>query len=145
MKVRAIDRDDSTEWLRMRNALWPGDGHAEEIEAWFAGPNPAAEVFVVEREDGSLAGFLELDTRPYAEGCPSSPVPFIEGWYVDPDVRRKGFGAALVRAAETWARDHGFTEIASDVLLDNVDSQAAHKALGYEEVERIVCFRRELT
>ena len=35
-------------------------------------------------------------------------------------------------------------EIASDAVLENADGIAAHLALGYEEVERVVCFRRSL-
>jgi aminoglycoside 6'-N-acetyltransferase I len=47
----------------------------------------------------------------------------------------------LVEAAEDWARLRGFSEIASDTQLDNGASQAAHAALGYEDAERVVCFR----
>ena len=53
-------------------------------------------------------------------------------------------GAALVEAAEQWAREQGCTEMASDGELDNRAGEAFHKALGYEEVERIVCFRKSL-
>lgn len=146
MTVRAAEARDAAEWLRMRNALWPADDHAEEIADHFraGATNLLAIVFVAERRSGGLAGFLELGLRAYAEGCESSPVPFIEGWYVDEDVRRSGIGRALVRAAEEWARAHGHREIASDVELANRPSQAAHRALGYEEVERIVCYRRDL-
>jgi len=35
-------------------------------------------------------------------------------------------------------------EIASDAELENADGINAHLALGYEEVERVVCFRRSL-
>jgi aminoglycoside 6'-N-acetyltransferase I len=38
----------------------------------------------------------------------------------------------------------GHHEIASDTELQNADGIAAHRALGYEEVERVVCFRRSL-
>jgi aminoglycoside 6'-N-acetyltransferase I len=38
----------------------------------------------------------------------------------------------------------GFREMASDTQLENEVSQQVHEALGYEEVERIVCFRTEL-
>ena len=34
--------------------------------------------------------------------------------------------------------------MASDARIENVDSQAAHKALGYEEVDRCVHFRKAL-
>jgi aminoglycoside 6'-N-acetyltransferase I len=87
---------------------------------------------------------LELSLRPYADGCDSSPVPFIEGWYVAEDARRGGIGGALVKAAEEWALDNGYTEIASDALLENIESERAHKALGFEEVERAIRFRKEL-
>ena len=76
--------------------------------------------------------------------CSSSPVPFIEGWYVEPAWQRRGIGRALVEAAESRARGMGHTEIASDAELENADGIAAHRALGYEEVERTVAFRRAL-
>ena len=77
------------------------------------------------------------------EGCSSSPVGYIEGWWVDQDLRGSGIGAALVGAAEHWAHSIGLSELASDAELPNVASQAAHRALG-EEVDRIVCFRKRL-
>jgi aminoglycoside 6'-N-acetyltransferase I len=49
-----------------------------------------------------------------------------------------------VQAAEAWARSHGLKEIASDTQLENAISIQAHTALGYEEVERLVCFRKAL-
>lgn len=130
----------------MRAALWPGDGHDIEIAEYFrAGASwLLAEVLVADRPSGGLSGFIEIGLRTYAEGCESSPIPFIEGWYVDGDVRNAGIGKRLVRAAEEWARGRGYREIASDVEVDNDGSLAAHRALGYEEVSRIVCFRRDL-
>lgn len=104
-----------------------------------------AEVFVVDRGDGGLAGFLEVGTRPYADGCDTSPVAYLEAWYVDPDVRRQGHGRALVAAGERWARGHGYREMASDTQLDNVISQAAHRQAGYHEVDRVVQFRKDLS
>jgi aminoglycoside 6'-N-acetyltransferase I len=147
MRIRPVEPSDAAEWLRMRTALWPSDDHASEIEEYFAsgGLPSLAVVFVAERAGGGLGGFLELGLRAYAEGCASSPVPFIEGWWVDGDLRRMGVGAALVRAAEGWARREGYPEIASDVELENDGSLAAHRALGYEEVSRLVCFRRTLS
>lgn len=130
----------------MRLALWPeGDAmdHRRGMAEWLAVRDSL--VLVAARRDGSgLAGFAEVGTRPYAEGCESSPVAYLEGWYVDPDVRRQGVGTALVRAAEEWARAQGLVEFASDALIDNETSHRAHRALGFAEVERIVCFRRSL-
>ena len=72
-------------------------------------------------------------------------MPFIEGWYVEPAWQRQGIGRALVEAAEARARAMGHHEIASDTEVENTDSLAAHQALGYEVVERVVCFRRSLS
>jgi aminoglycoside 6'-N-acetyltransferase I len=63
---------------------------------------------------------------------------------VDADLRGTGVGRALMVAAEEWARAQGFTELASDALLDNSVSHAAHEALGFEVVEKIVVFRKSL-
>jgi aminoglycoside 6'-N-acetyltransferase I len=104
-----------------------------------------AQVFIAERPDGSACGFVEVGIRPYAEGCRTSPVGYVEAWYVDADVRREGYGRALLAAAEDWARSRGYQEIASDALIDNIVSHKAHTASGYEEVERIVTFRKPLT
>lgn len=146
MQIRPILGADRPEWLRMRRALWPGpDDHPGEIAAFFdAGRGPAV-VFVADREaGGALAGFIELSLRSYAEGCHTSPVPYVEGWWVDEDARRAGVGRALVEAGEQWARERGHTEMASDAAPDNEISLRAHAALGFEEADRVVCFRKGL-
>lgn len=50
----------------------------------------------------------------------------------------------MVRAAEQRARDQGLTEMASDAEMNNEVGISAHKALGYKEEVRIVCFRKGL-
>ena len=145
MNIRPVQPTDRDEWFRMRDRLWTGspDDHVREIDTFFATPQDGA-TFVVERSDGGLCGFIEISLRNYAEGCITSPVPYIEGWYVDEDMRRSKLGSRLVQAAEEWARSQGFSEIASDTQLENEVSQQAHQALGYQEVERLVCFRKSL-
>jgi aminoglycoside 6'-N-acetyltransferase I len=144
--VRPVESADRPEWLRLRCALWPEgtpEEHAQEIEEFFVSPATTA-VFVCPRPTGGLCGLLEAGLRAYAEGCDSSPVGFIEGWYVDPDCRREGIGRALAAAAEAWAVSVGCTEMGSDTPIDNRLSRTAHRQLGYEEVEEIVCFRKSL-
>lgn len=147
MKARPLEARDRQTWAAMRAALWPDEdadllGH--ETLMHFSGRPLAEAVFICESVDGEPCGFLELSLRAYAEGCASSPVPFIEGWYVAPVARHKGAGRALVSAAEHWALLRNFTEIASDTQLENAQSQGAHAALGYEEVERLVTFKKSL-
>lgn len=145
MIARPYRDTDWSEWLRMSVALFPphpAEAHAGDMRAFRERAD--AEVFVIERADGSLAGFVEVGARPYADGCETSPVGYIEAWYVDPDVRRQGYGKALLTAAESWARTRGYREMASDATLDNTVSHAAHRRAGYEEVDRVVQFRKPI-
>jgi aminoglycoside 6'-N-acetyltransferase I len=145
--VRPYRDRDLEEWLRLRRALWPelsapAVDQPEDAAVWLRRPDAA--VFVAERPTGGLAGFVEVGERVYADGCDTSPVAYLEGWFVDPDLRKSGMGAALVRAAEAWARERGYKEFASDALLDNTTSHAAHLALGFTEVERAIRYRKPL-
>jgi aminoglycoside 6'-N-acetyltransferase I len=131
----------------MRNFLWPDSiaGHLDEIERYFAqGETDREKVFVLARDSGKLGGFIELKVRNYAEGSQSTQVPYVEGWYVDRDLRGYGYGRQLIEIAEIWAMENGFKELASDAELDNLASITAHKALGFKEVEQIVCFLKKL-
>ena len=144
--IRRITPKDQPEWLRMRLALWPEHTSEEmlaemvEIQA-----NPFQPVFVAERSGEGLGGFVEVSLhREYTPGCETYPAGYIEGWYVDEDVRRQGAGGALVHAMEDWTRAKGLAEMASDTWLWNETSIAAHKSLGYLEVERLVHFAKKL-
>lgn len=101
-------------------------------------------VFVAELTGEVPAGFVSLSLRPWAEGCDSTPVPYIEGWWVEPHVRRLGVGRALVHAAMDWCRDNGYTELGSDVELGNRPSLDAHHRLGFEPIVALQCFRRRI-
>jgi aminoglycoside 6'-N-acetyltransferase I len=143
--IRTILESDRSDWVRLREALWPGSpsDHDEETREYFEQRLETPIVFVAE-VDGRAVGFLELDFRKYAPGCSSSPVPFIEGWYVEPELQGRGIGRALVDAAESYSLGAGYLEIASDAEMDNTAGIAAHVAVGYQEVERVVCFRKSL-
>ncbi len=146
MHIRRVGPGDDPEWLRMRDTLWPGlppDHHRSEMAGYLA-EGVTHAVFVLDRGDGRLGGFLEASTRAGADGCETSPVGYIEGWYIDPDLRRSGWGGALVAAAEDWARARGYAEMGSDCEVENVVSFQAHSALGYREAARLVHFRKPL-
>ena len=143
--IRRAVSADKAEWLRMRCLLWP---HTEPVD--LAGEldsmlkDDDAPVFVVERPGGGLCGLLEAGMRRYADGCDTSPVGYIEGWYVDEDTRGQRIGAALVAEAEDWARERGLREMASDADITNEPSLKAHLALGFHETERLVHFAKTL-
>jgi aminoglycoside 6'-N-acetyltransferase I len=143
--IRSYEEGDRAEWFRMRKALWddcPDDQQVREMDGILGGATE--EVFVAERRGGGLCGFLEAALRSRADGCDSTPVGYIEGWYVDEDVRRHGIGRTMVEAAETWARSMGCRQMASDAELWNTVSHQAHGALCYEETARLVLFKKDL-
>jgi aminoglycoside 6'-N-acetyltransferase I len=145
VRVRIARPEDGAEWLRMRLALWddcPREQQMQEMEGVLK--SDIDEVFLAERHEGGLCGFVELAVRSRANGCDSAPVGYIEGWFVDPDVRRRGIGKALIEAAETWARSKACRQMASDAELWNVVSHQAHGAVGYEESARLVLFKKDL-
>lgn len=135
-------------WRRMRQALWPEmteEENARETEAMMMSGQRFFVRIVVDGE-GTAVGFAEATLRSdYVNGCASSPVVFLEGIYMEPWARRQGAARLLVGAVETWGREQGCREFASDALIENTESHAMHRALGFEETERVVYFRRELS
>lgn len=132
----------------MRCALWPEGSaveHRGEIGRFFAGQlQEPLQVLLAVDTSGTTVGFAELSIRRYAEDCVTDHVAYLEGWYVVPEARRRGVGRALVEAAEDWGRAQGCSEFASDALLENDISAAAHRALGFTETVQIRCFRKAL-
>ncbi|MEZ5354651.1 MAG: GNAT family N-acetyltransferase [Bryobacteraceae bacterium] len=147
--VRPAAPSDFELLLPLRQSLWP-DSTAAELRAMLRGPHtlgglPAAILVALAGAEG-IAGFVEVSLRSYADGCdPAQPAGYLEGWFVHPAHRRQRIAAALLHAAENWARAHGCREMASDTWLDNAVSHRAHLALGFEEVDRCIHYRKSLT
>jgi len=144
--VRPLREADLNEWLRLRKQLWDAtsdaDHRSEMVEIVH---HPDSQfVLVAEHEAGRLVAFLEVSIRPFVEDCETDHVGYLEGWFVEPDVRGRGIGRELVRIAENWAREKGCEEMASDAEIGNDLSLAVHRGLGYQETSRLVHLRKEL-
>jgi aminoglycoside 6'-N-acetyltransferase I len=151
LRVRPARESDRNALAQMRALLWPDAGveqHLKELDATFdhpmTGTLPMA-ILVSEDENGALIGFLEVGLRSHADGCdPAQAVGFVEGWFIQEEFRNRGVGRELMRSAEDRARAQGCLEMASEALIDNVGSQRAHQALGFDVVDRCVHFRKRL-
>lgn len=136
------------QWAELRIKLWDWDtveDHREEAEELYLAGYPDRVAFVALDEAGAIIAFAEASTRrDYVEGCDTSPVVFLEGIYVLPQARKTGVAKALSDVVANWGRTKGYTEYASNALLDNIDSHAFHAAIGFKETERVVFFRKEL-
>ncbi|UII65318.1 GNAT family N-acetyltransferase [Xanthomonas translucens] len=139
--IRAAAAADLRAWAALRVALWPDErdafgGVAEALQ------REDAANFLAFAGAGYAIGFADVTLRQdYVNGTDSSPVGFLEGWYVVPEWRGRGVGRALLRQVQDWTCAQGCSELASDALLDDAAAQAAHRACGFEETERVVYFR----
>ena len=143
--IRRATHEDKSDWLRLRQRLWP-EAPIEYLDFDMDDrlTDPDYAIFVASGPNGYLVAFIEAGLRDYGEGCESSPVGYIEAWYVDEHTRGQKLGRALVGAAEQWAREKGCAEMASDTWLENETGIAAHLKMGYEEAERLVHFVKRL-
>jgi aminoglycoside 6'-N-acetyltransferase I len=147
MNIEPVTPADRVVWIAMRDALWPDsrDTHAADVERFFSGQAREPLAVLLARDDHQRAlGFAELSIRPYAEGCTTDNVAFLEGWFVMPQARGRGVGRALLAASEEWARSQGCSELASDAEADNEASIAAHLALGFSDEGLVRCFSKKL-
>ena len=144
--IRPAQAQDVTVWAQMRNELWPDDikQHRQDIEDYFSGRSHDIQHALIAHCGDEVAGFVELNIRNFAEGSRHAAVPYLEAWYVHPAFRHRGLGRQLMHACECWAKNQGFSELASDTTTDNLHSIALHKKLGFAETERVVCFLKSL-
>lgn len=149
--IEALTTGSADEWIRMRRALGPewllDDMPALASEYFEYGTIQSMPHCVLIARDPQTCeplGFAEISLREFAEGCLTSPVGYLEGWYVEPAARGRGVGSCLVRAGEDWAREQGCSEFASDADIDNTASIRAHESLGFEPVADVRCFRKRL-
>ena len=145
MKIVPMEKKLEADWLAMRLALWPECPREDSLdEIWRIRHSDREAAFLALTDSDVVAGFAEVSTREYVDGCQSTPVGYLEGIYIRPEYRKSGAGAALVQAVEAWARAQGCIEMGSDARIDNLDSIAFHHAVGFRETERQVVFLKEL-
>ena len=102
--------------------------------------HPAWHCWLIQ-DAGHTVGLLELSLRSIVDGCLGSPVPYIEGLYLEPDARNRGLGTRLLLSLARWCREQGHAELATDAELENVDAQRFYARLGFQEVDRVVIYR----
>jgi GNAT superfamily N-acetyltransferase len=142
-RIRPARPDDAAALVPLYDA-WshaqPVEVVAERLEAWAAAPD--SEVLVAE-VDGEVAGLAGVSAVLHL--ARPSRYARLAGLSVDARFRRRGVGAALVRAAEQLGRRWGcdLMEITSSRWRE--EAPGFYRALGYEDVcERSARFMRSL-
>ena len=143
--IRKAEAKDLLSLTELALQLWPHD-QAEKLLTDFAEmiAKPDAALFLAYLGDTAI-GFAQCQLRrDYVEGTESSPVGYLEGIYVAPEHRKQGTARELLSACESWAKEKDCREFASDCELDNVQSLQFHLNAGFEEANRIICFKKKL-
>ncbi|WP_283181974.1 aminoglycoside 6'-N-acetyltransferase [Pseudomonas svalbardensis] len=146
-RIQHCQSDEQAGWLPLRQALWPDASekeHRDEIAQQLSEPQRYINFVAYDSQEHPVGLAEASSRRDYVNGTDSSPVVYLEGIYVVPQQRRHGVAARLIEQVAHWGRAQGCLEMASDTSLDNLPSQETHKALGFEETERVVFFKRPL-
>ncbi len=143
--VRIATNGDSRILAEMAVQMW--DGHTvDELETEFVETlNDRQSTFFIKYINDLPVGFAQCGLRTdYVEGTESSPVGYLEGIFVKEECRKNGYAKELLCACEKWAKEIGCSEFASDCELNNIDSFKFHMAMGFDEANRIICFKKKI-
>ena len=143
--IKKVKQNDTSILAELAIHMWSNHTLAD-LEADFTEiiRNNDAVCFIKYVDDIPV-GFAQCQLRhDYVEGTHSSPVGYLEGIFVVSECQHKGYAKELLHECELWAKEKGCSEFASDCELDNINSFNFHMAMGFEEANRIICFRKEL-
>ena len=68
----------------------------------------------------------------------------MEGIFIKDGYRNKGYAKELLSECETYAKENGCQEFASDCEIGNINSLNFHRAMNFTEANRIICFTKTL-
>ena len=99
-------------------------------------------IFVSDNADGTLSGFVQL----YPSFCSVSTISILILYdlFVDPDIRTKGIGRALMNKAKGYAQENGFKRLELSTAKDNFIGQSLYESLGYEVDEEFLHYSIEI-
>ena len=143
--IKRAGMEDAGALANLAGQMWTGHD-PKDLEAEFRklAKDDEAACFIKYVDDAPIA-FAQCQLRhDYVEGTESSPVGYLEGIFVSEGYRKQGYAAELLSECERWAREKACTEFASDCEIDNADSFRFHMSVGFEEANRIICFRKGL-
>ena len=145
-EIVEIAHSNYQEIARLASKLWPDSSLEEEKEYFHHCISDTTHTAFLLTVNTKSVGFVLVSLRTdFVEGTKSKPVCYIEGIYVEPPHRRKGYAELLIQKAEHWGKEMNCTEIASDAEINNMASIAFHKRIGFKEINRVVCFAKAIS
>jgi len=105
--------------------------HREEqtLREFFEAPPKGSALLIAESGQGGTVGFAYLETlRDYFTLAEHGHVGMV---VVTGEAERGGLGGALMRAAESWAREQGYSRLTLTTFEGNHGARAVYEHLGY--------------
>jgi len=145
MGIFKVDLNNIRQFTALSIMLFPNDDFYELYFMYSKSFKKKNNMGFLYKIDDQYVGMMHFSIRnDYVNGTDTSPVVFIEAIYVLPDYRKMGIGKALIDYAETYAKEKGIKQLASDCLVDNHMSETFHKNCGFREEERVICFVKDV-
>lgn len=143
--IRQASLTEITLVATLAQELWPENTVASLEAEMRESLKNSDTAFFLYYADNQAVAFAHVQLRhDYVEGTDSSPVGYLEGIYVREAFRKQGIAGQLLTACQTWAKQQGCTEFASDCELTNDESLRFHLSHGFIEANRIICFTKKL-
>jgi GNAT superfamily N-acetyltransferase len=106
------------------------EGEARTLREFFESPDPSSALLIAEAATGEALGFALLEeARDY----------FTHDWHghlgilaVAESAEGQGAGAALIRAAEAWARRRRYPTLTLNVFEGNRHARAVYEHFGFQ-------------
>ena len=135
--VRTAREDDQAALTDLDAAAWsPESGFPSVIKAadhpavaFFTAADPPGAHLVAELDE-AVVGYVRL--RPPTHLPENAHVTHVSGLAVHPAARRRGVAAALMTAAEPFARARGSRKLSLRVLSTNQQAMRLYERLGFE-------------
>jgi GNAT superfamily N-acetyltransferase len=145
IKFRRAMRADMDTMTDLLFLLYDGEGLGLSREELLAENkqlfSDANQIFFFAFEEEKPIGISHGSLRrEYVNGANDGLKGYLEAIFVLPEYRKNGIASELVKITERWAARNGCREMASDCLLENVESYNFHLKIGYKESERNIFF-----
>ena len=104
------------------------EGEARTLRDFFESPDDGSRLLIAESGDHRLGFVLLEELRDYFTLERHGHIGILA---VTADAEGKGAGGALMRAAESWARDRGYRTLTLNVFGGNQHARDVYEHLGF--------------
>ncbi len=143
MKILKMSEEDLNQVLDLATQLgYPNT--LKDFKIRFKEINASKDyaLFVAKKETGEVVGYIQINRESHT--LLAGPRAEVLGLVVDKNERRKGIGAALLKHAETWAKENWLPLIRIRSNIKREDAHRFYKSNSYDIKKSWHLFIKEL-